>query len=318
MAHVIMLAHLVELSQSEDLSWLGTFCKSYLGVCGFFVISGFLVAKSLSKTPDLKVYFMKRTKRILPAYVVVILLSVLFLSLFSTLSFTAYFSSKETYSYTFWNLIFLNFMQPVLPGVFLENPYPFINGSLWTMKIEEGFYLILPLLFLFLTKLKNKNLGLFLIYVLSIAYSYVMLEIFDKPLLEKQLPGKLSLFVVGIYIFMNFEYFIKHKWRYLMISVLLLVLQFTYFDFSVIFPFAFGVIILFLAYSLPFTESFSKKADYTYGIYLFHFPIIQVLVHYKLFEKYNPYLVLLFMLLLVYTCAYLSWHLIEKRFLNRL
>lgn len=312
-----MFAHLVGLSNCEDLAWLKFFCNSHLGVCGFFVISGFLVAKSYTRTPNFKTYFLKRTKRIFPAYIIVILLAPLVLSSISVLSFKDFFSSFQTFSYTFWNLIFLNFMQPSLPGVFVDNLLPFVNGSLWTMKIEEGFYLVLPLLFLFLNRIKNKNLGLFLIYLFSVLYSYVLLEIFNKPLLAKQLPGKLSLFVVGIYVFMNFEHFIKFKWRYLLLSVFLLILHFTMFSFLGVFPFAFGILLLFLAYSLPFFENFSKKADYTYGIYLFHFPIIQILVHFKLFEKYNPYLVLSFMLLLVYTCAYCSWHLIEKRFLNR-
>ena len=52
--------------------------------------------------------------------------------------------------YLGWNLAFLNFMEPALPGVFEANRFTEINGALWTLKIEVMFYLVLPLLALVL------------------------------------------------------------------------------------------------------------------------------------------------------------------------
>ncbi|MCJ1806059.1 MULTISPECIES: acyltransferase family protein [Flavobacterium] len=317
MANIIMLAHLAELTKDKSLYFLSCFCKSNLAVSGFFVLSGFLVTKSLVNTPNLKMYFLKRAKRILPAYITVIILSVIILSALSTLSYQDYFSDKMTCRYFFWNLFFLNFIEPCLPGVFAENPIPFINGSLWTMKIEEGFYIILPILFYLINKFKNKNKVLAFFYLASILYSYVMLELFHLPLFEKQLPGKLAYFIIGIYIYLNFNFFIKNKWKFLTGAWFLFLVQIYGLNMDLFFPFVLGVTVLFFAYSLPFFNNFSSKADYTYGIYLYHFPIIQLFVYFEYFKKYNPFFVSLIMILLTYIIAYFSWHLIEKRFLNR-
>nr|WP_256371334.1 acyltransferase [Flavobacterium sp. H122] len=317
MANIIMLAHLSELSESEELAFLLSFCKSSLGVSGFFIISGFLVAKSYSKSNDLKKYFIKRTKRIFPAYIFVLMFFVLVLSFFSVLGFTDFFLNIETYKYIFWNLLFLNFMQPCLPGVFVDNFNCAVNGSLWTMKIEEGFYIVLPLIFYLMYKLRKKNAVLVFIYIMSVLYTYVMLDVYNKPLLAKQLPGKLAYFVVGIFIYLNFNKFIIKKWLYLVLALIVMMLEISFVSVNVFFPLVFGTIILFLAYSVPFLNNFSKKSDYTYGIYLFHYPIIQIFAYLKLFDKINPFVSSVSIIILVYFFAYISWHLIEKRFLNR-
>lgn len=47
-AFTIFLSHLSELSTSDSLLFLSNFTNAGIAVKGFFVISGFLVAKSLS------------------------------------------------------------------------------------------------------------------------------------------------------------------------------------------------------------------------------------------------------------------------------
>ncbi|WP_088444515.1 acyltransferase family protein [Flavobacterium oreochromis] len=317
MANIIMLAHLVVLTEDKTINFLSLFCKSNLAVSSFFILSGFLVTKSLVNTPSLKIYFLKRAKRILPAYITAIILSVLILSSISTLSYLDYFTNRMTYRYFFWNLFFLNFIEPCLPNVFSTNPLPFINGSLWTMKIEEGFYIILPILFYLINKFKNKTSVLAFVYLASVLYSYIMLEFLNLPLLEKQLPGKLSYFSIGIYIYLNFDFFIQNKSKFLIAAWFLFLIQVYFLNIDLFFPFILGVTILFLAYSLPFLNKFSAKADYTYGIYLYHFPLIQIVIYFGYFKKYNPIIVSLIVILITYVLAYFSWHLIEKRFLNR-
>ena len=62
----ILLAHLCELSQNKSLEFLSNFSDSNIAVRGFFVISGFLVAKSFMNTPSLKEYFIKRATSYIP------------------------------------------------------------------------------------------------------------------------------------------------------------------------------------------------------------------------------------------------------------
>lgn len=314
----ILLAHLWELSQNSNLAFLSHFSNSIIAIKGFFVISGFLVAKSFVNTPSLKDYFIKRAKRILPAYVVVVVLSVLIFSFFSSADFSDYFSDSNTYKYLGWNLIFLNFMQPCLPGLFEGNLLCAVNGALWTLKVEEGFYIVLPLIFYAIKKTRRAFSVLATLYVLSLFYWFMMDSYFNKPLLAKQLPGYLSYFVTGILLFLNFDFVMKYKKTILMFSVLVLVsYYFSNFQTDVFYPAAFGCIVIIAAYNLPFLNNFGKYGDFTYGLYIYHFPIIQLFRQYNLFERYNPFAMAIVVILITLFFAVLSWFLIERRFLDR-
>jgi len=313
----ILLAHISELSQNKSLYFLSNFSNAIIGIKGFFIISGFLVAKSYVNTPSLKTYFIKRAKRILPAYVVVILLSVFVFAYFTSYSLSEYFSALATYKYLGWNLIFMNFMQPCLPGLFENNLICAVNGALWTLKIEEGFYLILPLIFYIIRKTKKTFLVLISLYVLSLLYWFVM-DYFNKPVLAKQLPGYLSYFVSGIFIFLNFEFIMLHKIKLFILSILFLVAYyFSVPQTNLFYPAAFGTIVIIFAYNFKWFNNFGKYGDFTYGLYIYHFPVIQLFRQYNLFEKYNPFIIALAVILVSLLFAVLSWFIVEKRFLER-
>jgi len=314
----ILLAHLCELSQNENLFFLSYFSNASIAIKGFFVISGFLVAKSYTNTPSLKEYFIKRAKRILPAYSVVLLFSALTLSFFSSFSFLDYFSDINVYQYLGWNSIFLNFMHPCLPGLFENNLMCAVNGALWTLKVEEGFYIVLPFIFYAINKSKKPFLILGSLYVLSLLYWFVMDFYLNQPLLAKQLPGYLAYFAIGIFLFLNFDFVLQNKKTLLALAILLLIFS-NYLDLQidVFYPAAFGLIVIIAAYSLPLLNNFGKYGDFTYGLYIYHFPIIQLFRQYDLFEKYNPILMGITVILITLFFAVLSWFLIEKRFLDR-
>lgn len=314
----ILLAHLCELSQNKSLEFLYQISNSSIAVKGFFVISGFLVAKSFANTSSLKEYFIKRAKRILPAYIVVLIVSVLVFSFFSSLSFSEYFTDISVYKYLGWNSVFLNFMYPCLPGLFEDNLMCVVNGALWTLKVEEGFYIVLPLIFYAIKKSKKPFIILGSLYVLSIFYWFVMDSYLGKPLLAKQLPGYLAYFVTGIFLFLNFEFVQQKKKKFLLVAFLLLILS-SFLDFQIdfIYPAAFGSIVIIAAYSLPFLNNFGKYGDFTYGLYIYHFPIIQIFRQNELFEKHNPILMAVSVILITLLFAVLSWFFIEKRFLDR-
>ena len=314
----ILLAHLIELSQNRSLEFLSHFFNSSIAVKGFFVISGFLVAKSYVNTASLKEYFIKRAKRILLAYIVVLMFSVLALAYFSRLSFSDYFTDISVYQYLGWNSIFLNFMHPCLPGLFENNLMCAVNGALWTLKVEEGFYIVLPFIFYAIKKSRKTFLILASLYVLSILYWFVMDFYFNKPLLAKQLPGYMAYFVTGIFLFLNFELVLQNKNKLLLISILLLIiLRFSHFQIDFFYPAAFGSLVIIAAYNLPFLNNFGKYGDFTYGLYIYHFPIIQLFKQYDLFEKHNPILMAFLAVSITFFFAVFSWFVVEKRFLER-
>lgn len=118
-----------------------------LGVGIFFVISGYLVTASLRRTLGVGAFLAKRVLRIAPGLLAALLLTALVLGpLVSGLPVSAYFGSAAPWLYVLKNLS-LYAVTYDLPGVFAHAPYPnVINGSLWSLRLEFTAYLGLALL----------------------------------------------------------------------------------------------------------------------------------------------------------------------------
>ena len=113
-----------------------------LGVGIFFVISGYLVTASLRRTPGVGVFLAKRVLRIAPGLLVALLLTALVLGpLVSDLPVADYFGDAAPLLYVLKNLS-LYAVTYDLPGVFADAPYPdVVNGSLWSLRLEFTAYL---------------------------------------------------------------------------------------------------------------------------------------------------------------------------------
>lgn len=317
-AFIVVLRHIIDLSQSIVLSTLGLILDSYTCVTGFFVISGFLIWKSFSQDHNIRNYVVKRSKRLLPAYVVFVITASILLSLVSELSFESYFTSASLYRYIFFNLIFLNFIQPCLPGVFDNNWQCAVNGALWTIKVEITFYIIVPLLYKYTQKISKKYLLFLTLYVLSVLYKHY-LETQGNSLfsiLSRQLPGFMSYFVCGISFFYYKEFYTKYKNLLTIMCLFVLCIE-VYVGIEVMRPFAYSMIIFFLAYSFPVFNKFGINNDLSYGIYIFHFTIIQLFVHYHVFSIYNNYIVSVIITIVVLLLGLFSWNFIEKPLLRK-
>ena len=110
-----------------------------LAVGMFFVVSGFLIARSAERRGPWA-YARARALRIYPAFAVVVLIQAFVLGPLATrLPLEAYFGDAG-----FWAGVArsLAFSPPLgLPGVFEGNPVPLaVNGSLWTLRIEALCY----------------------------------------------------------------------------------------------------------------------------------------------------------------------------------
>ena len=130
-AFSLILVHFCTLTETEQF-W---FITGGTRVKAFFVITGFLVTYSLLRRKELKNYFEKRVRRIVPAYVVVIVVCFVWGMIISTCSLTEFLTSGQTYKYLIANLAFMNFVEPSLPGVFEGHYEEAMDGSLWSMKI---------------------------------------------------------------------------------------------------------------------------------------------------------------------------------------
>ena len=283
----------------------------HMAVCGFFIISGFWITKSFLSSQNLKIFFFKRAKKILPMYYFSVIGFSLLCFFFSSLSVKDYFSSPEYWKYIFWNGIFLNFMHPSLPSCFRGDA---VNGALWTIKVEIGFYIILPLLMWIYKKLKNftkQNIFFALLYVLSVSYNLILQKYAEKwhlpSQLAHQLPGFISCFVAGMWIFLNYDLFYKIR-NYLILPSIIIYFAHYATKTELLFPAALAVIIVWCAAKFKAFGKIGREIDFSWGIYLFHFPIMQIL-YYSIFhtnaKSINAYLYALCVLSLSFMLTYI-------------
>ncbi|MCQ9641777.1 acyltransferase [Chryseobacterium sp. WG14] len=310
LAFIVFVGHLGALSVSPQLKFL-EHSPVEVAVFSFFIVSGFLIARSYERSSSLKSYAKKRFNRIVPAYLLVVFLCTVLLSLVSKLSFSEYFGNAQVYKYWFWNSIFMNFKSPWLPGVFGNQA---VNGALWTLKIEMCFYIAVPFMFLFFGKNNRyRNISLIVLYFLSLVFLNYF-EMTGKAAISRQLPGSLCYFIGGMLLYFNFDKFIQHKHTLFIIAMTTVWIDLI-FKIKLFSPIMISIIVLYIAYSFKFLNNFGKYGDFTYGIYIFHFPVIRVFQTLGLFEDYNPYVMGVICMLTVIGIGVSSWHFYEKRFL---
>lgn len=261
-------------------------------VMTFFVIAGFLVVYGFIRNSDLGRYVRKRCLRILPSYVLVVATSFLLLSALSNLPFRDYFSDPQSWRYLVWNLLMLNFLEPDLPGVFASNPEHCVNGSLWFVKVIVMFYVAVPFIVWLLRRIP-KIWVVTAIYGLSVAYIIVFDHLYEStgnPIywsLQHQLGGNMVYLFSGTIILLYFDAFSRHI-RWLFPLALAVFIAYDVFGLSVLrhaAPLAFAVMIIGLAFFCKPLFALKGRINITYELFLFHFPIIQVVVHFRIHEQ---------------------------------
>ncbi len=317
LALIVVFSHLAVLTQLPMFAFLGHFFDARFAVEGFFAISGYLVTKSFYSSRSTLEYLEKRIRRICPAYVTAVLLCLCIGACSTSLSLRDFFQHVETYKYLLANLTFLNFIQPSLPQAFQGNPLNAMDGSLWTIKIEIMLYFCVPLLVWGYRRLGALPVTAAAV-VLSVAWVYYFqFMVADGKGLEmaKQFPGQLAYFALGGLFAVDKRVAAQLPWIVLAGTILLCTVSAPVAK-LIIDPLAYAAIVIYLATAAWQSLNFGKYGDVSYGIYLYHFPIIQTLIFVGVFA-YAPWLGVLLALLLTLLAAWLSWHLIEKRMLKR-
>lgn len=301
--------------------------SSYNAVGAFFALSGFLVYPGYIKDRNIKKYIGKRARRILPPYLFIVFLCAFGLVAVSTLPFHSYFSNPQWFKYLISNLIFLNFIEPDLPGVFQHSSNTAVNGSLWTMKIEIMLYLSVPVVAWIMSRLhkgifqRRPILLLLLIYLASMVYRIIffsLYSIYEKEIfniLSRQFFGQLMYFYSGVMIYFLYEK-MKRKWiLWIAIGMMLILLSdlIPYHQF-IVGPFAVSLLTLSFSMINGTLQVFNYN-NVSYGIYLFHMPVIQVLHTY--FAEQPPLVMFGIAFIIVTALASFSWFVIEKRFLPK-
>ena len=313
-AFIVFFEHSGALSSMPELKFT-QYLSASMAAKSFFVVSGFLIFMSYERSSNLKKYISNRIRRIYPGYLFVIFSWAFTGALLSSLDFRDYFNI-DWLKYVFYNTLFLNFLKPDLPGLFQDNILSEVNGALWTLKVEIMFYISVPLIVMAIRKYGVSPI-LLSIYFLSFSYQF-LINLWGGFLAEelgRQLPGQLVYFISGAAGYYYKDLFKKYYLFLITIASLFFIIPF-FGNLSFFEPIFLAIIILYLSLIFPYVGNFTKYGDFSYGVYILHFPILQTLVQSGLFRS-SPYLAFFLALVFVLVGAFLLWHLVEKHFLKK-
>ena len=306
------------------------FKNGFLGVDVFFVISGYLMA-NIYNGGSLKDFYMRRIRRLLPAYLTTISLSYLaayFLLIPS--DFTQLVQQIKSALLASANLYFWS-----------QNSYfqstdfnPLLN--LWSLGVEFHFYLLVPLIFLLSKKFSSSLLFLFFG---SLSACFFALSTSPKSAFYL-LPFRLWEFLFGFLLLRfslaKFESKKCKHLNFLLLSLLLLIFLFAPLDgfsqkflfghpgiFSLLIVITTGLLIALNSNSLvglkPIDYVFAQLGKYSYSLYLIHFPLL-VLLNYKPFSgtilRTDASSKLAVLICLTFVLAIMQYHFVEEVFRN--
>jgi len=326
LASIVALFHVSALSGIPAFSSFDKYLSPHFAVRSFFVISGLLIYRSYTRSSSLRSYFEKRVRRIYPAYFTVIVLAAVGLCFMSTLPAAQYFGA-EFWKYLGANLLFLNFLAPSLPGVFTSNTLSAVNGALWTLKIEVLFYLFVPILHSLCNRFgTRKTIAAIFGFSCIWKYGFALLDalygsaginaaegsrsIYAK--LEVQFPAQLAYFTAGILLLLYFDKLKSHFRIIAGIAAALYILDHFITKEALDIFWISGVVFVFGFWR--YFGNFSKYGDFSYGVYIVHWPILQTVIALGL-ARLHPAIFIALSLALIALTSILLWKLVESRFL---
>jgi peptidoglycan/LPS O-acetylase OafA/YrhL len=314
--HVIVLPGF-GISPEMEYFFLETLGR--VAIQGFFVISGALVLGSLERSSSVASYAAKRTRRLYPAYFVIVMTCAIAALILVP---AAREDLATTAKYIGFNLVFLNFLQPDLPGVFEGQRFTAVNGALWTVKIEVMFYMVLPILVWILNRLgKFRFVLLGLIYIASEIWR-IGLEHYGMTngsgiivQLSRQLPGQMSFFVAGMLLW-EFRDIARKRWA-IVAFIGVVGLAASYLPaLEPIRALTLACLIAAIALSPGPELNAARFGDFSYGMYGAHFPVTQTVIALGLFQT-SMALGYVVSAIATMIAAILLWNFVEKPFLHK-
>lgn len=279
----------------------------------FFLTSGFLVTASLVRRKDVRSFALARMLRIYPGLIVAVTLTVLAVGFrFTTLQPLSFFTDAQTWIYWARTTTLVTNVSHLLPGAFENNPWRFaVNSSLWSLPYELTMYAVLALAWMSLTGKHKTAAGLFERIIVAIAAVSMLTHLLLIGVVTSSALRLTAMFFVG-----SALYVLRHRVPltgriFLVMLAAVLTSMFEKKVFSYCYPLALPYLVFYLAY-VPRgrVRSFNRIGDYSYGIYIYAWPVQQMTA--ALVHGVKP--LEMFLLSFLGTCALAvaSWHLIEK------
>lgn len=319
--------HHLDLADTTNSTFSRVF-NFFPGVPIFFFISGFLISASYARGYDrggIRQFFINRSLRIFPALWVCFALSVL------SVWASGYFQNHSLPLKTFavWTLSQLTVVQFYNPEFLRGYGVGTLNGSLWTISVELQFYLMtIPLMAL----LWFSRAGLWIVFagfaVFNVIFALWIMPTYGGAAWAKLLSVTflpwIAMFIAGTlaqHYWPHIQNMFSGRFRiwlgiYLVLIIIgILIENATSLRISGnrITPLHYiplSGLILAAAYTRPSTaDLLLKKNDISYGLYIYHMPIINYWIWMQWPASWMAMAVIFGLAVLM---AWLSWTIIER------
>lgn len=310
-ALLVFAGHQQALQGLPEPAFLGTMSWGGIGVAIFFSLSGYLVTESWRRDPHLFRYLQRRALRLLPGLAGVVLLTVFVLGpLLTTLPVGDYLRQQQTWEYLL-NLV-LN-IRFALPGVFTELPAAQVmNGSLWTLPMEVGCYVLLALFLLWFPR----RWGGAAVWVLALGlWATDVLMPIDVQWVGYATNWRIALHF-GVYFFIGAALRLAPPPRFAPVPLAMLAAVLLMFTANSALGYALSSLCVPLCVigiariSATPSRWLTRHGDLSYGLYLYAFPLQQCVIASGL-VAWNAQLGFAVALLATALAALLSWRYIE-------
>ena len=266
------------------------------GVPVFFFISGFLISRAFENNPAPVEYARNRILRIYPALLCCFVVSV------AMVGISGYRPPVRPalHELLLWVLAQVSIGQFYNPDFLRGYGVGVLNGSVWTITVELQFYVLVPILYALLalraTRQARSNLRLCLLTLLflGINQAYVLATSRHSGELWFKLVGVTFLpwfymFLAGVLAQRNFSSLRPHlSGRFLVVLAVYCALAWPlsgYFGWSLgndLGPLLFAGVAL-LAFAAAFSrpelsDLLLRRNDISYGVYLYHMPVVNLLL----------------------------------------
>ncbi|MDX2168097.1 MAG: acyltransferase [Deltaproteobacteria bacterium] len=286
----------------------------------FFVLSGFLITRSYAHAGSLLRYLWHRVLRIMPAFwVCLIVTAVVFGPLhYCTINRTLdlYFTTPTLgpLSYATSNA-WLRMNQYGIFGMPLQVPYPGVfDGSLWSLEYEFRCYLYVAVVGVLGLFHRFAWAGLAVVAALMVvplaAQTSGAIATKVTWLGDGLMLGLMPHFFAGALLYLGRRWVHLNRWV-ATAACLLAIASLRVPELLPLRPLALAYVVFWLAYRLPLTR-FDGRGDFSYGFYIYAFPVQQTLALWHV-QRAGVLVYVLVSAIITLALAVASYHLVERR-----
>ena len=271
----------------------------------FFIISGFLILRSWQRATSMQDYFRKRVLRIHPGFMVALVVST-FIAFLTVPSPVEYFHKLPKLDFL-KSFVTLHYGVIELPKLaFMDNPFPAVNGSLWTIQIEFMAYIGIAAYGLFGLYNYRKAWLLLILYAGARYTKRVLLQG------DTHSSGDFAFyFILGASFYLYRDVIPRSTVLFGVCLAALIGGLFIKPWFLLVLPASISYILFYIVMRpIPEWGHLTSKMDLSYGTYLYGFVVQQSVIRWC--HVQNPASVFLLSLPITLAFAMASWFLVER------